>query len=153
MSIRKITDGPWNVGSPDDNGHIAIVQPHPSHPEGRTGYIVAKVTYATETPNNEDAEPTDESKAIANLVAAAPDLLRVAKLIAFTPEGLTTDSKAYELLKAAIAKAEATPKFTRDNPRCPVSETGWSQNAKCIRRCTKHKNHEGNHTFGNWSLA
>lgn len=113
MSEFKGTPGPWSVDTDIDDGYgeTSVISywvrgaPHPNAP-GFDGLVVAAVV----------KDCVENSEANAKLIAAAPELLAALEALTadrlFYIEGDTSGQmnvavKAYEVARAAIAKATA----------------------------------------------
>ena len=108
MTFRRL-----NVGA---NG-TDIIMPHPSAPDSKVGYVVARVVYSTDV---ETQTPTEETLQYAKLFAAAPEMFEalqecekiVNEFHALKPtvrknfHGLNVVACAFKQIRLAIAKAE-----------------------------------------------
>lgn len=88
--MAKHTAGEWKVCR-DTSGRIAV---------GVDCELIAKMAYLTNT---------EQAKANARLIAAAPELLEALKEAKATLRAVLPLSSAYEMACAAIAKAEGAP--------------------------------------------
>ena len=92
MSNVKHTSGPWAVRGPEGT-NVYLLQ---NYGFGASGWGIHNVS-------------TEQAKADARLIAAAPDLLDVAKRIldrGYVSESIDEERSDHQALVAAIAKAE-----------------------------------------------
>lgn len=99
--------GALTISAPDANGHIAIIQPHPSSPTSTVGYIVAKLSYGTmHDDTTRVLAPTPETVAYAKLFVAAPELAAaLTRIVAWIDAGCDPSTKSLDAARAALAKA------------------------------------------------
>ena len=93
------TPGPWFHSNTSMWGCVT------TKPDGH-GHVVAEVDSPHTGKGRLDHNRTEETKANARLIAAAPDLLAALKAVAAT---MATDHVAYFETQRAIAKAEGKP--------------------------------------------
>jgi hypothetical protein len=105
----KITPGPWEI-SHEDHAYAILSK----------GFVIADVFHEEEKGKTTGAQSTEEAKANALLIAAAPELLATCKAFVKHIESLPDDTEKCrhlrlalenrpgELLMEAIAKAEGS---------------------------------------------